>query len=96
VSIGSKVPEFGASRAEVVADFTTGSATTMYAATYVTVLALLVFASVAAFLTQALRHADASRWAVTTAFEAGIVYVTTNGLDPAICRTHARTSGQPR
>ena len=84
VSIGSTVPELGASRAEVVADFTTGSATKMYAATYVTVLALLVFASVAAFLVQALRHVDASSWAATTAFAAAIVYVTTNGLDPAM------------
>lgn len=84
VSIGSKVPELSASRADVVADFTTGSATKMYAATYVTVLALLVFASVAAFLVRALGDGDASRWAVTTAFAAGIVYVTASGLDPAL------------
>ncbi len=84
VSIGTKVPELSASRADVVADFTTGSASKMYAGAYVTVLALLVFAAVAAFLVQALRETAAARWAVTTAFAAGVVYVTASGLDPAL------------
>jgi uncharacterized membrane protein YhaH (DUF805 family) len=84
VSIGSKVPELGASRAEVVADFSDGSASKMYAAIYVTGLAILVFASVASFLVQALRDVAASGWAATTAFAAAIIYVATNAADPAL------------
>jgi hypothetical protein len=56
----------------------------MYAAIYVTGLAILVFASVASFLVHALRDVAAAGWAATTAFAAGIVYVATNAADPAL------------
>jgi hypothetical protein len=83
VSIGSKVPELGASRADVVADFGTGSASKMYAAIYVTGLAILVFATLASFVAYALRETSAG-WAATTSFAAAIVYVATNAGDPAL------------